>query len=139
MATTSDTASLVTDTDPVPDCDVAGSTLPTGRDDQSSQDRENEAEVEADAVQVPMTREELVAYTQRELDSDAERHAGLQESAGAVPRVSHTGATLDLSRKMLQALPLEFIELIKDRVERYVLDKDAVDYRGKKAARRISG
>ena len=63
---------------------------------------------------------ELVAFTKEELDSDAERQAKLQAaSAGALPRESQTGATLDLSNRKIRALPVEIIGLIKDKVERY--------------------
>ena len=67
----------------------------------------------------PMTVAELVTYTKKELDADAERHAKLH-AAGAVelPRESQTGATLDLSQKNLRALPVEVISLIRDKVER---------------------
>ena len=81
-------------------------------------DKEPEAEPLEDEPKSPMTLEELVVHTQNELDADADRHATLQASAGDLSRASHTGATLDLSRKMLQVLPVEVIELIKDRVER---------------------
>ena len=70
-----------------------------------------------------MSVAELVAYTTKELDADAERQAKLQ-AAGAVevlPRESQAGATLDLSNKNLHALPVEVVGLIKDKVERYAL------------------
>lgn len=63
---------------------------------------------------------ELVAFAKKELDADnEERQAKLQAaSVGELPKESQTGATLDLSRKGISALPVEVIELIKDRVER---------------------
>ena len=69
-----------------------------------------------------MTVAELVAFTKKELNADAERQAQLHAaSAGEVPRDSQTGATLDLSHKNIQALPLDVIILIKDKVERCVM------------------
>ena len=64
----------------------------------------------------PMTVAELVTYTKRELDEDAERLAKLPAD---VPKESQTGVTLDLSHKGIRALPVEVIGLIKDRVERH--------------------
>ncbi len=68
----------------------------------------------------PMSVAELVAYTKKELDADsAEKQAKLQASSvGELPKESQNGATLDLSRRNISALPVEVIELIKDRVER---------------------
>ena len=67
-----------------------------------------------------MSVAELVAYAKKELDADtAEKQAKLQAvSVGELPKESQTGATLDLSRKNISALPVEVVELIKDRVER---------------------
>ena len=66
-----------------------------------------------------MTVVELVAFTKKELDADAERQSKLQ-AAGAVelPKESQSGSTLDLSHKNIHALPVEVIVLIKDKVER---------------------
>lgn len=68
-----------------------------------------------------MSVAELVAYAKKELDADtAEKQAKLQAvSVGELPKESQTGATLDLSRTNISALPVEVVELIKDRVERY--------------------
>jgi hypothetical protein len=68
----------------------------------------------------PMSVAELIAFAKKELDADNDdRRAKLQAaSVGELPKESQTGATLDLSRKGISALPVEVIELIKDRVER---------------------
>ena len=67
-----------------------------------------------------MTNAELVAFTKKELDADAER-ARLQASrAGVLPAESQAGTTLDLSNAKIHALPVEVLDLIKDRVERCV-------------------
>lgn len=67
-----------------------------------------------------MSVPELVAFTKKELDADAEHQAKLQAGgAEEVPRESHAGATLNLSDKNIHALPVEVIGLIKDKVERY--------------------
>lgn len=70
----------------------------------------------------PMTVAELIAHTKKELDADAsEKQAKLlAASVGELPKESQTGATLDLSRQNISALPVELIELIKDRVERFI-------------------
>ena len=86
--------------------------------------RDNHAQMASDTVvhsdQPPMTVAELVTFTKKELDADAERQARLQAaSAGELPRESQTGVTLDLSHRNLHALPVEVIALIKDKVERY--------------------
>lgn len=65
----------------------------------------------------PMTVGELVAFTKKELDADAERQAKVA-AAGAGELQSQTGVTLDLSHKNIHALPVEVIALIKDKVER---------------------
>jgi hypothetical protein len=65
----------------------------------------------------PMELQELIAFTRRELDADAERQAQVAADGGALE--SQTGATLDLSHKNIHALPVEVIALIKDKVERY--------------------
>lgn len=67
-----------------------------------------------------MTVSDLVEFAKKELDADtAEKQAKLQAaSVGELPKESQTGATLDLSRKNISALPVEVVELIKDRVER---------------------
>lgn len=64
-----------------------------------------------------MTVVDLVAYTTKELDADAERQAKVS-ATGIGGLESQTGATLDLSHKNIQALPVEVIALIKDKVER---------------------
>lgn len=73
---------------------------------------------------IPMSTAELVAFTQQELDKDAkEREAKLQAAGAAgLPRQSQEGVTLDLGNKTIEALPVEVIELIKDRVERSVIN-----------------
>ena len=70
-----------------------------------------------------MTVAELVAHTKKELDADsADKQAKLQDaSVGELPSESQSGSTLDLSRHNISALPVEVIELIKDRVERWAL------------------
>lgn len=60
---------------------------------------------------------DLVAYTKKELDADAERQAKVS-AAGSGGLESQTGATLDLSHRDIHALPVELIALIKDKVER---------------------
>lgn len=69
---------------------------------------------------------DLLAFIKQELDADAERHASLQASAAVAGDVlqqdSQTGATLDLSKKKLSALPVEAIGLMKHKVERWVHD-----------------
>ena len=62
-----------------------------------------------------MTVADVVAYTQKELDTDAEAKVS---ATGVGVVESQTGATLDLSHKNLHALPVEVIVLIKDKVER---------------------
>ncbi len=67
---------------------------------------------------------ELLAFIQKELDADAERHAKLQPAAaeaGEVLQEAQTGATIDLSKRALSSLPVEAIELMKGRVERFVV------------------
>ena len=68
----------------------------------------------------PMTVAELVAFTKKELDSDAERARLQASSAGVLPAESQAGTTLDLSNAKIHALPVEVLGLIKDRVERCV-------------------
>ena len=52
-----------------------------------------------------MSVAELVSFTKKELDADADRQAKLQAiGAGELPRESHAGATLDLSNKNIHAL-----------------------------------
>jgi hypothetical protein len=66
-----------------------------------------------------MSVPDLVAYVKNELDADEERQAKASAaSAGELPRESQTGSTLDLSHKNINALPVEIIVLIKDKVER---------------------
>ena len=66
-----------------------------------------------------MTVAELVAFTKKELDADAERQAKVSAaSAGELPQESQTGATLDLSHKNIRELPGEVIFLIRNKVER---------------------
>ncbi|KYG49080.1 hypothetical protein M433DRAFT_82746 [Acidomyces richmondensis BFW] len=67
-----------------------------------------------------LTVAELVAYTKKELDADAERQAKVS-AAGGGGLESQTGATLDLSHKKIYTLPVEVITLIKDKVERLAL------------------
>ena len=62
-----------------------------------------------------MTVADLVLYTQKELDTDAEAKVS---ATGVGVVESQTGETLDLSHKNLHALPVEVIVLIKDKVER---------------------
>ena len=64
---------------------------------------------------IAMTVADLVAYTQKELSTDAEAKVS---ATGVGVVESQTGATLDLSHKNLHALPVEVIVLIKDKVER---------------------
>ncbi|KAK4549610.1 hypothetical protein LTR36_004911 [Oleoguttula mirabilis] len=73
-----------------------------------------------------MTVAHLVAFTKKELDADAERQSkvsatGIDGLDSQSQSQSQTGATLDLSHKNIQALPVEVIVLIKDRVERLAL------------------
>jgi len=64
-----------------------------------------------------MTVGDLVAFTRKELDADAERQARV--AAGEAGELQNqTGSTLDLSHKNIHALPVEVVALIKDRVER---------------------
>lgn len=74
----------------------------------------------AQAFKQPMTAPELIAFVKNELDADEERQAKASAaSAGELPRESQTGSTLDLSHKHINALPVEVVILIKDKVERY--------------------
>ncbi|KAK5171328.1 RAM signaling network component [Saxophila tyrrhenica] len=75
------------------------------------------------ANKTPMTVAGLVAHTKKELDADStDKQAKLlAASVGELPKESQNGATLDLSRQNISALPVEVIELIKDRVERLAL------------------
>lgn len=74
----------------------------------------------AQAPKQPMTAPELIAFVKNELDADEERQAKVSAaSAGELPRESQTGSTLDLSHKNINALPVEVVILIKDKVERY--------------------
>ncbi|KAK0836230.1 RAM signaling network component [Friedmanniomyces endolithicus] len=68
-----------------------------------------------------MTVAELVAYTRHELDTDAERQAKVSAEGGVGDSQSQTGMTLDLSHKNINALPVEVIVLIRDKVERLAL------------------
>ncbi len=68
----------------------------------------------------PMTIADLVAFTKKELDSDAERARLQASSADVLPAESQAGTTLDLSNAKIHALPVEVLVLIKDRVERCV-------------------
>lgn len=75
----------------------------------------------AQAFKQPMTAPELIAFVKNELDADEERQAQASAaSAGELPRESQTGSTLDLSHKNINALPVEVVILIKDKVERYM-------------------
>ena len=62
-----------------------------------------------------MTIADLVVFSQKELDKDAEAKVS---ATGVGVVEAQTGATLDLSHKNLHALPVEVIALIKDKVER---------------------
>lgn len=65
-----------------------------------------------------MSITELIAFTQQELDTEAERQAQIvAESTG---EVLQSGVTLDYSKKDIHELPVEVILLFKDKVERYV-------------------
>ncbi|KAK3113985.1 RAM signaling network component [Teratosphaeriaceae sp. CCFEE 6253] len=79
----------------------------------------------SDAVQQStapaMTLADLVAYTKKELDTDAERQAKVSAVGAAGDLLGQTGATLDLSHKNIHALPVEVIVLIRDKVERLAL------------------
>ncbi|KAK3632373.1 RAM signaling network component [Elasticomyces elasticus] len=68
-----------------------------------------------------MTVADLVAYTKKELDTDAERQSKVSAEGAAGDLQSQTGATLDLSHKNINALPVEVIVLIRDKVERLAL------------------
>ncbi|KAK3673747.1 RAM signaling network component [Recurvomyces mirabilis] len=76
-----------------------------------------------ESEQPPMTVAELVAFTQRQLESDAEQQAHIK-AAGLVGGhlQSQTGSTLNLSHLEIPALPVEVVALIRDRVERYAKD-----------------
>jgi hypothetical protein len=66
-----------------------------------------------------MTVADLITFVKNELNADEERQAKASAaSAGELPRESQTGSTLDLSHKNINALPVEVIILIKDKVER---------------------
>lgn len=66
----------------------------------------------------PMTVDELIAYTKKELDEHDQRQAKVSDGAGELP---HDGATLDLSRQGIRTIPEEIIALSKDKVERYAM------------------
>lgn len=62
----------------------------------------------------------LVEYTKSLLDAEDQQHAQVAEAANG--QVSHglsPGATVDLSKRSMHELPVEVIELMRDRVERY--------------------
>lgn len=77
------------------------------------------ATTHGDNLKPSMTVGHVVAFTKKELEADAERQAKVS-ATGSDGLESQTGATLDLSHKNIQALPVEVIALIKDRVERCV-------------------
>lgn len=97
--------------------------LPSATHTLSAHTRHHSHDQMASGVPVPhpdkpsMTVGELVAFTKKELDADAERQAKVA-AAEAGDLQSQTGSTLDLSHKNIHALPVEVIALIKDRVER---------------------
>lgn len=67
-----------------------------------------------------MSVSDLVQFVKQELEQDDERQAKVTASGSdEALRESQTGATLDLSHKNIQALPVEILVLIKDKVERY--------------------
>ena len=72
-----------------------------------------------------MSVPELIAFVKQELDTDEERQAriALAEDGGSgiVPDKAHSGHTLDLSHKNIEALPVQVVALIKERVARCVL------------------
>ena len=71
-----------------------------------------------------MTVPELIAFVKKELDTDEERQAKIalagEDGGGVVPDKAHSGHTLDLSHKNIEALPVQVVALIKERVERWV-------------------
>lgn len=71
-----------------------------------------------------MTVLELIAFVKKELDTDEERQAKIalagDGGSGVVPEKAHSGHTLDLSHKNIEALPVAVVALIKERVERCV-------------------
>ncbi|KAK4610501.1 Leucine-rich repeat-containing protein sog2 [Fulvia fulva] len=73
----------------------------------------------------PMTVLELIAFVKKELDTDEERQAKIalagDGGSGVVPEKAHSGHTLDLSHKNIEALPVAVVALIKERVERLAL------------------
>lgn len=61
---------------------------------------------------------ELVEFTKKELAADGEREAQELVAGNGESLSSQTGVTLDISHKSLRTLPVEVIELIRNRVER---------------------
>ena len=65
------------------------------------------------------TTQSLVDFTTRSLDESAEKQRATLNGADLPPGWGPSaGDTLDLSSKGAKELPVEVIELIKDRVER---------------------
>lgn len=66
------------------------------------------------------TTEDLVEFTKRALGESAEKQRAIGSNYSDLPAgyVQTPGDTLDLSSKGARKLPIEVIELIKDRVER---------------------
>ncbi|EMC97600.1 hypothetical protein BAUCODRAFT_122033 [Baudoinia panamericana UAMH 10762] len=67
----------------------------------------------------PVTVAELLAYTRKDLNDQAKQQG--EVSAEGLEGGVHTGVTVDLSHKNIHALPVEVIDLIKDKVERLAL------------------
>jgi hypothetical protein len=64
--------------------------------------------------------ESFIASTQKAMQMalEAEDRSDEDENAGTGPK---PGVTLDMSRKGIQILPEEVVDIIKDRLERYML------------------
>lgn len=68
-----------------------------------------------------LSNEELLAFAESSLAETAEKQRAALDGGASLPFGfgSQPGDTLDLSDKGVRALPIELIDLIKDRVERY--------------------
>lgn len=66
---------------------------------------------------LPMTTAQIVKETKKLLEIE-EAHNLQSAGDGELPRESETGYTIDLSGKGVPKLPVEVIELIRDKVER---------------------
>ncbi|EME44713.1 hypothetical protein DOTSEDRAFT_72243 [Dothistroma septosporum NZE10] len=83
------------------------------------------SDTSSQSLRPSLTVPELIAFVKKELDTDEERQAKIalagEGGSGVVPDKAHSGHTLDLSHKNIEALPVQVVALIKERVERLAL------------------